>query len=380
MMISAEQRDVVITALARHLGDNQPFYSFVAAEIRSFLADETGREYERVIYAEAWPTNPLDAAGKMLQLLQLRTPPGPQPDLLSRYLERLAREGFPVLGEIVVQLQAELQAAGNGRPGHGRDAFDTFHILGRRPFLDRRPLRPKLRSLLFVADGPSVLAVSGPPGSGKSYTTALLEHLRRQLRDFEMSGPVDLEGEALPPREVARRLVARMMYRPTNSMPDHGLETPNSYLIRLAEWVIGEAVATGKRWCLIIDGANRDALLPDTRTLIQLLAAEIQNGVARDHLRLILLDYQEPFTNLWPGTFDREPLDPPDTIGQVDVEDYFAGLTESMCQPVDRDAVRSAAETVMAQCPVGVAERMRLINQATDDAGTVFLQWLRGRA
>jgi len=376
-MLSPEQRNVVITELAQHLASNEPFSLFVAAEFRSLLAEEAGKAYEKAILATAWPTVPWTAAVTTLELLERTSWPGPQPDLLSRYLARLANGAFPVLGQIVVQLQAELRPASDAHPGDAQDIFDTVFIFGGQPFLNRRPLRPKLRNLLFVPDGPSVLAVSGPQGSGKTYTTALLEHLRRQLKDFELSGPVDLEGEALPPRELARRLVVRM-YRPTNSIPDRGLETPNSYLIRLAEWVIGEAVATDKRWCLIIDGASQDTLLPGTRSLINQLAVEIQNGVAHDHLRLVLLDYQEPFPNLWRGSVDRETLESPDHIGQLDVEDYFIGLAQRMGRPVDHDAVRRCAETVMAQCPVGAAERMRLINEATDNEGSVFVKWLKG--
>jgi len=308
--------------------------------------------------------------------MERQSPPGPQPHLLPRYLDRLAASGFPFLAEIVAQLRDELALPGSPAPGRVVDPFDTYLVLGGQPFLDRRQLRPKLRQFLFLPNGPSVLAVSGPKRSGKTYTTALLEHLSRELQKFELIAPVDV-GEAPSPMEIARSLVARMG-RSTNSMPALGAESPNSYLVRLADWVVGEAYASGHRWCLVIDGANEDILLSDTKKFINHLAKLTQTGVGYKQLRLILLGYREPLANLWARSVDRDALEPPDTISLLDVEDYFVWLAESVGQRIDRDQVRDQAQAVIARCPAGEPERMQLLCQAVEDETLVFVRRLRG--
>jgi hypothetical protein len=377
MMLSSQHREVVITVLAQHLA-NQPFYAFLDAEVCSLLEPSVQQDYSKAIYDLDWPTSPNAAARAALELMERQSPPGPQPNLLPHYLDRLSAGSFPVLAGIVADLQDELSQPAAPGPGPAGDAYDTYLVLGGQPFLDRRQLRPKLRQLLFEKNGPSVLAVSGPRRSGKTYTTALLEHLSRELQEFELISPVDI-GETPSPREIARSLVARMG-RSTESLPDLAAESPNSYLIRLAEWVVREAVASNHRWCLVIDGIDENTLLTDIKKFINHLAKFAQEGPGHKYLRLLLLGYREPFPNLWTKSVDRDDLEPPDKIGLVDVEDYFLWLAESIGQQLDRDQVRFPSQAVIDQCPPADPERMTKLCQAVEDQTLTFVRRLRGDA
>ena len=377
MMLSAQHREVVITVLAQHLA-NQAFYAFLDAEVSSLLEPPIRQDYSKAIYDLDWPPNPNAAARAALELMERLSPPGPQPHLLPRYLDRLSASGFPVLAGIVAVLQDELSQPSSPGPGPAGDAYDTYLVLGGQPFLDRRQLRPKLRQLLFEKNGPSVLAVSGPKRSGKTYTTALLEHLSRELQEFELISPVDI-SDTPSPREMARSLVARMG-RSTGSLPQQVEETPNSYFIRLAEWVVGEALASDHRWCLVIDGADEGKPLTDIKKFISHLAKFAQEGPGHKYLRLLLLGYREPFPNLWKKSVEREVLDSPDKIGLVDVEDYFMWLAESIGQQLDRDRVRAASQAVIDVCPTSDPERMTLLCQAVEDETLTFVRKLRGDA
>jgi hypothetical protein len=377
MMLSPQQRDLVLSGLAEHLSDNRAFYSTLAANIPPLVAEEHRSAYRQAILAIAYPQSPITAASLTLELLERQTPPGPQPRLLPSYLEQLANGPFPRLAPVVERLWAELREAEAALPGATLDPFLTYSILGGQPFLDRRPLRPKLRQLLFEQDGPSVLAVSGPKCSGKTYTTALLEHVRRNRQElFDVTSPVELGGEALSPEDVARSLVARM-YRSTYSMPTRGPETRNNYLSELTLWVVREARETKKRWCFVIDGANDEVLLNDTRSFIHHLAKLIEMGEAHEILRLVVLDFQQPFPNLWSKSVDRDALESPDHIGQVDVEDYFTSLAGSFGQ-VDLAKVRTHAQAVIARCPTGQPERMRLLFEEVEKETLRFLEPVGG--
>jgi hypothetical protein len=200
----------------------------------------------------------------------------------------------------------------------------------------------------------------------------LLEHLRRELQKFQLISPIELGGDSLSPEDVARRLVARM-FRDTNSIPTPGPETRNSYLGHLAEWVVQEALATGGRWCLVIDGATDEALLGDTKTFIHHLARLTQTGPAYESLRLVVLDYEDPFRDLWSNSIDRDKLEPPDHIGQVDVEDYFTELQTSLGRDVNQEKVQYHAQAVIARCPTGTPERMQALNAAVEDETVAFL-------
>lgn len=371
-MLSPQHRDIVLLALAQHLADKGPFYAVLATEIRPLVEPQAQQAYLTAIYSLEKPNSPSTAAALTLELLERQSPPGPQPQLLPRYLESLADGAFPNLGPIVNKLREELNDLGGVLPIGGPDPFETFLIFRQQPFLNRRPLRPKLRQLLFIENGPSVLTVSGPRRSGKTYTTALLEHVRREQQRFQLISPVELGGEALSPEDVARSLVARM-FRRTDSMPTPGPEMRNSYLSRLAEWVVQEALATKGRWCLVLDGANDEGLLGDTETLIHHLAKLTQTGPAYEWLRLVVLDYEDPFLDLWTSSVDRDKLEPPDHIGQVDVEDYFNELAASLGQKVDHDKVQDHAQAVIARCPTGGSDRMQALYDAVEDETLAFL-------
>jgi hypothetical protein len=90
-------------------------------------------------------------------------------DLIEKKLEHLV--DAPPLTSV------DVAAGGSTKPGDAPDPFKTLH-LGRKPFVNRDPLRERLRSM-FGPQG-RILAIEGSGRAGKSYTFSLLAHIAEQ--------------------------------------------------------------------------------------------------------------------------------------------------------------------------------------------------------
>lgn len=87
-------------------------------------------------------------------------------------LNRFVRVSYPMLYQDPVEGRTAVKWAVNG------SIFDALMVARRTPMVDRQPVRQTLVDLFEKPDAaPTVLTIDGPPKSGKSYLSSLLEFL-----------------------------------------------------------------------------------------------------------------------------------------------------------------------------------------------------------
>lgn len=179
------------------------------------------------------------------------------------------------------------------------EAWYTHWVRDGLPFVDRTSLRDTLRDVARSTGCP-ILRIEGAQGTGKTYTSELLEHVSQSSGwSFRViTVPVQAGAESqMNALVLAQIIVGEMGFK--NSVADSGLSDPTVHSIPLLQtWILQSASSSGKQWWLFLDGFR---LLPETNTardLIQGLADRIANGHYRESLRLILSDYDKELSRV----------------------------------------------------------------------------------
>ena len=248
----------------------------------------------------------------------------------------------------------------------GAAPVEAILLPGGRPFLNRQGLRWALRELLRT-DGSRVLVVNGPPGSGKSYSLALVRYLAAVL-NFPVAW-VDLQAEVWPgytPADLASAL-GRQMGADPGSMPTvQG--SPGRWVHQLGDWLTAEAAREDGRWWFVLDGADQTDLPRETHDLIQYLAHQV--AAAAFSLRLVLLGYEEPLPL---GIEERVLRDNIGPIGQADLWHFFARLFAQEGLEYAPEAVEAAVDAVLQAVPESHPERPLLLSRAVTQAVSLLL-------
>jgi hypothetical protein len=232
-----------------------------------------------------------------------------------------------------------IEMASADRPPEYRDAADERRLV----VLGRRALKEAIRQLADPTGALRILVVNGPPGSGKSFTTQIIEQAAREARTFQ-TVYVDLALFLTPgPVDLARELVSRMGRSP-ESMPQ-GSDSTAPNLRDLVNWLIKQSSTANGDWWWVLDSLSSPTVPQETQDLIVAIAASVQ----RTSLRLVLLDFNKSLpANLSPLVF-REELTP---IGEPEVREFFSDLLRQQGirpESVDIDALtRSALEDLPA--------------------------------
>lgn len=206
---------------------------------------------------------------------------------------RRANPGNPALQAIRFHTIATAATATAGlqgpRPeGGSPDPFGAYLLKG-RPFLDRRVLRDHLRRL---ADGSAeILVVSGPPGSGRSYSWELIVHVAAALETIRLvrvNVEPGLDGGQFGPQALAERLG---IYPPDlgANVPAGASRTPGV----IATWLVNEFAGSGEQWWIVLDGFEHRDLPRETRDLLDGMMVLVSAPEHRGRLGLILLAYDE---------------------------------------------------------------------------------------
>ena len=183
--------------------------------------------------------------------------------------------------------QQTAPAADDGKAGAKPLIWDTAPFVDRESFwidLDELRTSPRKR----------VLALDGPPKSGKSYCGELIDHLRRHWQKVTFA-QIDLKNERAPdikPAELCRRILFKLRIREAKEPDPLPNQTPQRWALDLAPWVGTHIKQIGGEVWVVLDGFNDPAVPEETHVLIAALAEEAGD---QNDFRLILLDYDRAF-------------------------------------------------------------------------------------
>lgn len=244
---------------------------------------------------------------------------------------------------------AEIRERVRHKPPAGPDPLDSTILNTSTPFVNRAELRLQLRRLATTAaDAQPILVVSGSTKSGKSYSTAYIDHFSHNqppIIPYPMEFDSDL-GLEIGAAQVARDLVS-MMGRPLDDMPP---PTTNQklYVQQLALWVLNEAAQTSSlRHWFILDNFQGEKLRPDTRDLLIALSDRITKGVFPQRCRLILIGFDRALLTVDPGKVKEEKIGPCST-GEVE-----ASIGEILMRAPVAIPLANVSPLILADLPNG---------------------------
>jgi hypothetical protein len=188
----------------------------------------------------------------------------------------------------------------------------------RLPFLNRDKTRRACEHfdnrLDLEPDAARVLAVNGPPGSGKSFTSEFLRLLVGLRAEQHQVIEVDVKawtGQLLTPGLLVVELIGGMAPEDTraavkaqaaDTVPRLDNERPERWAKQLVIWLVNRANETGKTWYIVLDSFSKPGVPESTHVFIKQLAVSLAGlALAWDvldpdmgpPLRLVLLDYPD---------------------------------------------------------------------------------------
>jgi hypothetical protein len=223
------------------------------------------------------------------------------------------------------------------------DHFEAVFVRGGQPFLDRRSLRQHLRALA-TPGGARILAVGGPPRSGKTYTIELISY----LADVQATAGdkfnilwVDLDDEAtflLSPGDLASAIVDKLPMRVEARPPKSDRWVPE-----LRDWIVREVKRSGGTWWLVLDNFHHPDLPQDTRSLIGQLMVQADRAVPE--LRVVMLTHTP---ELLPAKLAGRILtEQTASVGPPELTAFFTQLVRDGVFDATPGAIDQAVRTVL---------------------------------
>lgn len=244
------------------------------------------------------------------------------PPALLAFLDYLLANGRPDADRL---LRARLLNPPRGlAPGHPLEAELLYDRL---PFANRAHLRQILRELDGAAGLKKILHIEGTPGSGRSWTSQLIEfHCARSEGHLHCEGSVTEDnGLATGPRELARDLVTKLGGDLAACPPE--MTGEDAWIKELARWVIGAANETQpslnnnrRRVWFVFDGFNSATLRDDTARFMVELARQCTSGVAAQLHRVVFCEFDYDVVSrikLKVQTYRIEPVTVADLRGVI---------------------------------------------------------------
>lgn len=252
-------------------------------------------------------------------------------------------EGFGVSTQVI---RAQVSGRGLGHLLEGA-RFDTTRLRSGAIFINRMELRRALAAL-SSSQGPRILVVNGPPGSGKTYTVEF-------IRDFAYRTPnqhvvyLNLHGKVYVSPEDMLWEVLRLLGPLVPGLPEARNESRVKTVGALLHLL--RSVTTRTNLWLVFDDFN-----PDVPGPVHDLIYRLQLMVAEDarKLRLVLLNYTLP---LHPQAVSSSIIENISPFTLEDVHQYLA--------------------RTFADRPVG--EARPAINEVLQHAGALIKQSLDGK-
>lgn len=235
------------------------------------------------------------------------------PSLLEMVLVRLVDNGKADLAP----MRDRVRAGTDPNPS----AYKTLWVLADQPFIDRKNLRARLEQLVEGGDRP-ILRVTGVRGSGKSYTSELLDYVMKKAReDVHVASATLTEGNG-PSYDVAELAESlAVAFSPDETLPER---RNSSYSSALGRWIVRNTLKKAGIWIYLLDGFGQQDVKDETRELVQLLAQYVCSAEYSRRLRLLLLDYDKPLTGNWRAKTVDDVLPEPSGIREQDLVDCLA--------------------------------------------------------
>lgn len=249
-----------------------------------------------------------------------------------------------LLNDVGRWLLVELQKRSAQEVRLPKDPFEAYLLKAGQPFVNRRILRQHLRDL-SAKNGSRILAVSGPPGSGKSYSVNFIAHIAYQVKRCRLV-LIDVEQTAratFNPDQFVRSLVNQMGRRSSIGLiPKQGETQDARWLIELRDWIVGEINQTNEIWWLVCDGVCHPDIPSDTRELLTHLIKIAHLNVPQ--LRIIVLACAS--TVLPPDILPYIRQENTESIGQREVKEYFDQLVRAKIINADAAALDEAVRII----------------------------------
>lgn len=228
-------------------------------------------------------------------------------------------------------------------------------VRGRFAMFDRDVLRAALRQLM-LADGPNVLVVRGPSGTGCSHSLELVVHLNDHLRAFRLV-TVDLEDTPteIDPQDFITDMALQLgvATRP----PARHAQTAR-WNADLISWFVGHVEERAEPVWVVVDGFDHHR----PRDEIVELLTELVDRAERKclHLRVILLGWEEL---LPPRLESRILYERIGTMGPEVLNEFFTQFLQHQDQPPSSDGVRRAVERLTEEVSADLAGDLHRISQ-----------------
>lgn len=248
--------------------------------------------------------------------------------------------------------------------------YDTLFVRGALPFIDRERLRAFLKGLSDPL-APNVLAVMGPPGSGKSYSLTLIAYLAEATRQYEY---VAVE---LSPAEAAEwtsdRLI-REIATPAGwvsslgTIPGRGDSTLVRHHRELCFWLDAQARLSNRPWLIALDGFDASTVPSELGDFVRALAAFVARA---SRLRLILLGASEAMISASANTRVEKEVLAPFSLG--DIARYLEAVASQVgtaLSPQDGNALLSVlADVEVQRGKLGLNEQISKVTRAMLEMG-----------
>ena len=227
-------------------------------------------------------------------------------------------------------------------------------VSGARPFLGRPVLRRFLRDI-GDPSGSRILVITGPAGSGKTYSASLMQYVASETGNFDMASLSLGEMKAPSPQFLVRSLAAQMNWS-TNSIAKYWGRLKND---ELASWVLTQCARRTKTLLIVID--DIEPFLPGaTIEFIGELALAVLR-TSSPNIKLVLLGQRRPAipAGIDPRILfeDIQPFTKADIMEFFDHLAFTAGMDETVHELVAK---------FVADLPSGPINQIRL-NQRLGD-------------
>ncbi|OXM55759.1 hypothetical protein [Amycolatopsis alba] len=214
-----------------------------------------------------------------------------------------------------------------------------------RALLDRRELRAHLVDL--VKRQFPVLTITGEPGSGKSYSRHLIQHMAGDPVldcEFKIINVEDDFYDHVGATDFMTTLAARLGLPTRFDVDEH---TEQARTVReLVDLFVGRfTTLPGRLRWIFIDGLDRPQVAPGVHMVVAQLAKEVEAGQLPD-TRLIVTGHPGDFAPAVLEVLRHEELT---GVTTSHLHGFFRGLAEHVGKPLSDEALEDLVDQVLAE-------------------------------